>query len=74
MIKWFVTFTFVNIGLLLTCFGLMAEQNRCETYLVNTFYGAGRFSLYFGGGAFFIATVSQVGVWAVRRYQRRQHG
>jgi hypothetical protein len=52
--KWFLMLTFLNAGLMMVCFGLLAKQNHCSLHLVQTFDGTGRFALYFAGVTFVV--------------------
>ncbi len=52
------TVTFLNFGLVMMCFGLMARQNQCSRNLVDTFFGAGQFALSVTG--IFLLIVSEL--------------
>lgn len=68
--KWFLLLTVFIMGELLVCFGLMAQQNQCSPYLVQTFDSPGRFALLFAG-CIFVVCVLHALVGPARRWSQR---
>ncbi len=64
MNRWLVTFTLLNPGLTLMCFGLMARVNQCQKNMETAFFQAGAVLLIVAAIFFLIASMESL-FWLV---------